>query len=102
MRQTWRWFGPTDAISIAEIRQTGAQGVVSALHHVPPGQMWSIPDIKLRQKHIEEPAGMRSGLTWDVVESVPVSEAREHLNIYTNNQLDAFVEGAATHSKRSR
>lgn len=75
MRQTWRWFGPADEISIAEVRQTGAQGIVSALHHILPGKVWSVEEIKKRQAEIETPGGQPSGLTWDVVESVPVSEA---------------------------
>lgn len=75
MRQTWRWFGPADEISIAEIRQTGAQGVVSALHHFPPGEVWPVEEIRKRQAEIAHPDTGSSGLTWDVVESVPVSEA---------------------------
>ena len=49
MKQTWRWFGPADEISIPEIRMTGAEGIVSALHHVPTGEVWSIPEIQARQ-----------------------------------------------------
>lgn len=75
MKQTWRWFGPADEISIAEVRQTGAQGIVSALHHIVPGEAWPIEEIKKRQGEIETSGGQPSGLTWDVVESVPVSEA---------------------------
>lgn len=90
LKQTWRWFGPADAISIAEVRQTGAQGIVSALHHIPPGQVWPLAEIELRKAAIETPNGTPSGLTWDVVESVPVSEViksqkgpvREHIDAY--------------------
>ena len=75
MRQTWRWFGPSDEISIPEIRQTGASGIVSALHHVPTGAVWSPDEIAKRLRGIEGPPEAPSGLTWDVVESLPVSEA---------------------------
>jgi len=75
MKQTWRWFGPSDAISIREIMQTGAAGIVSGLHHIPTGQVWSVAEIEQRKQEIEQPDGHPSGLTWDVVESLPVSEA---------------------------
>lgn len=72
MKETWRWFGPADEITIPEIRQTGASGIVSALHHVASGDVWTVDDIETRKAQIE---GGGSGLTWDVVESLPVSEA---------------------------
>lgn len=75
MRQTWRWFGPADEITITEIRQTGAEGIVSALHHVPSGDVWSVEEIKRRQSEITHPNGSHSTLSWDVVESLPVSES---------------------------
>ena len=74
MRETWRWFGPGDDIAIAEIVQTGAQGIVSALHHVPTGAVWTREEIARRKREIEGPPEAPSGLTWDVVESLPVSE----------------------------
>lgn len=75
MKQTWRWFGPTDEISIGEIVQTGAAGIVTALHHILTGNEWQVEDIRKRQNEIAIVNGQVSGLAWDVVESVPVSEA---------------------------
>ncbi|MFN3170450.1 MAG: mannonate dehydratase [Hyphomicrobiales bacterium] len=74
LRQTWRWFGPADTISIAEIRQTGAEGIVSALHHIAPGDVWTPDEIAKRKREIEGTPDQPSGLTWNVIESVPVSE----------------------------
>jgi mannonate dehydratase len=75
MRQTWRWFGPTDLVSIDDVRQAGAEGIVSALHHVPTGAVWTPAEIARRQREIATMRdGSPSGLTWDVVESLPVSE----------------------------
>ncbi|WP_106751803.1 mannonate dehydratase [Pannonibacter carbonis] len=75
MRQTWRWFGPKDLVSIDDMMQAGVQGVVSALHHVPTGAVWSADEIARRQQEVAtRRSGEPSGLRWEVVESLPVSE----------------------------
>ncbi|MGV3650928.1 MAG: mannonate dehydratase [Devosia sp.] len=75
MKQTWRWFGPHDIASVDDMLQSGVEGVVSALHHVPNGVVWSPEEIAKRQQQIAtRKDGSPSGIAWDVIESLPVSE----------------------------
>jgi mannonate dehydratase len=74
MREAWRWFGPNDPVSIADIRQTGATDIVSALHTIPTGEVWPILKIQAHKALIEQYNSVQSSLVWSVVESIPVHE----------------------------
>ncbi|KQU97635.1 mannonate dehydratase [Devosia sp. Root105] len=105
MRQTWRWFGPADLASIDDIVQAGAEGVVTALHHVPNGVVWSAEEIGKRQQQIRQRKdGTPSGIAWDVIESLPVSEDikkqkgawREHIANYQQSLRHVAAAGLRT------
>jgi mannonate dehydratase len=97
LHQTWRWFGQHDTVSLDDIRQAGAQGLVTALHHLPAGVEWTRSAIAERQRQIASDAV----LTWDVVESLPVSEAiktqtgdwRDHMAAYARSMEALAAQG---------
>ncbi len=105
MRQTWRWFGPKDLVSVDDMLQAGVQGVVTALHHVPTGEVWTAQEITRRQKEVgTRRDGSPSGLKWEVVESLPVSESikkqkgdwRDHIAAYKKSLANLKSAGIET------
>ena len=90
MKQTWRWFGPDDPISLNHVMQAGATGVVTALHHIPSGQVWSLEEIAKRKQQIEN-----AGLSWSVCESIPVDDVIKRGGGASRPSIDAWKDSLA-------
>jgi mannonate dehydratase len=85
VEETWRWFGPKDKVPLQHVRQAGATGIVTALHHVPNGTAWNVDDIAKRNAEVK--AG---GMRWSVVESIPISEEIKTRTGDWKKHLDAY------------
>ena len=98
MRESWRWFGPDDPVPLAHVRQAGAREVVTALHHIPPGEVWPAEEIARRRDEIQA-----ASLEWTVCESLPLSEAvktrsgpwRRHLDNWATSARSLAAAGVS-------
>jgi mannonate dehydratase len=106
MIPSWRWFGPKDPISLREIRQAGVTGIVTALHHIPCGELWTVEEISARKRLVEwdEQRNRPTGLCWSVTESLPVHESiktrtgdwRRRMDIYLQSVRNLAAVGVTT------
>ncbi len=91
MRQGWRWFGPAAPVTLEEVRQVGATDVVSALHEVPIGAVWSAEAVEARREMIETTAPGRVPLRWSVVESIPIPDAVKRTGSAAKPEIEAWI-----------
>ena len=95
MRQAWRWFGPSDPVTLDHIRQAGAHEIVTALHDLAPGEVWTKQRVAERKALIEEAPPGRSPLRWSVVESIPVPDDVKRLGLQARASIDGWIESLA-------
>ena len=94
MQKTWRWFGPNDPITLDMLRQIGVEGIVTSLHHIPNGEVWSLEEINKMKDYIEN-----HGLEWSVVESLPVSESIKYGGEDRDDLIEKYKESLANLGK---
>ncbi len=90
MEKTWRWFGPNDKITLDMLRQIGVEGIVTALHHIPNGEVWSFEEVMKMKDYIES-----HGLRWSVVESLPVCESIKYAGPDRDELIEKYKESLA-------
>lgn len=94
MEKTWRWFGPNDKITLDMLRQIGVEGIVTSLHHIPNGEVWSYDEVMKMKNFIES-----HGLRWSVVESLPVSESIKYGGADRDELIEKYKESLANLGK---
>ena len=92
MIETWRWFGPKDKVTLNDIQQTGATGIVTSLYHLEPGLIWGKNEISTRLEEITGSKNDPTNLTWDVVESLPVSEIIKTGSDFRDEHIKAWIQ----------